>query len=105
MHQKDELSLYHDIVAAVEQETNLRRVRIETLAEASVTLASIMNRLNLLHLASDIGGVIWCLEKLRRYIKLHDLDNKVFVERHKRQDGDVFYYFADKEGSPLMFVN
>ena len=103
MKQNNEISLYHDIVVTIEQETGQKRIDIEIMYEAAVTLASIMNRLNLLHLASDIGGVIWCLEKLRRYLLLHELNETIFVERYKRSDGDVFYYFAGKEGNPLEF--
>ena len=105
MDQVDEISLYHDIVLAVEQETKRKRVNTKALFEASVTLAATMNRLNLLHLASDFGGVIWCLEKIRRYLKVHELDDWVVVERHKRPDGDVLYYFANSTGNPVMFVN
>jgi hypothetical protein len=102
VEQVNEIALYYDIVLAVEQETKRSRVDMDTLFEASVSLTSTMNRLNLLHLASDVGGVIWCLEKLRRYLKVHGLEDKVFVERHKRPDGDVLYYFADDTGNPVM---
>jgi len=105
VQQNNEISLYHDIIIAVEQENDRKRVDVEIMFEAAVTLASIMNRLNLLHLASDFGGVIWCLEKLRRYLLLHKLNETILVERYKRSDGDVFYYFADNDGNPVVFVN